>query len=667
MGAHESERRRRRRLERAAAPASPEHGGRRADADPHARPRSSRPHDAASAVRPRRVPRPAPCACPLPPRVLRPARPRREVVRRCAGAFRARCRARACAVRAWRSCARRGAVDARRCFPRPPRVVVLPAPRRPRVAVRPRLRRPRVAVAAGARAVRAWWCARCRSPAARGAAPAPRRGRGADLGPSPSRRRADSDEHTMIMQEAPRRPLATTRGRTRARRSPRRRRRAEDDRRARSSAGRPSSGSSSNRARRRPNRAVVSTATAAARERAEAATRSAASPAEGPAAAGRSPAARRRRDGTDDGLAEPRRRHASGRDRAGGDVPAAAPRSQRSAVRRGQASSRRSLRSSAGVASRTLLPAGRARCAEPSQFPPPQARASQFPPPQQHVPYPSQAPPAVRASGVLAGAARRAAGSDERPVVAGLRRAGAELRADTESAESPVHAEPATAGISRAELAATLRAATARRAEHRAFERVPGTEALERSAAGVDRPGRAGAAAGDPRGERVPRCAARARDAARRGARTPRRSRHDRDGARPRGHDRFPAASDKRGCPALTSSRLPRVVLHDAPRAGGVGRGEARNGTFRGGPSAPTRLAFDEALELLRARRVAELAQRLRLDLTDALARDLEVLTDLFEGVVATSRRCRSACGGPSPRAASASSGPCGSAPRGSC
>src|SRR5262249_10113886 len=35
------------------------------------------------------------------------------------------------------------------------------------------------------------------------------------------------------------------------------------------------------------------------------------------------------------------------------------------------------------------------------------------------------------------------------------------------------------------------------------------------------------------------------------------------------------------------------------------------------------------------ARGVAELAQRLGFDLTDALARDLEVLTDLLEGVVA--------------------------------
>src|SRR6266567_7453450 len=44
--------------------------------------------------------------------------------------------------------------------------------------------------------------------------------------------------------------------------------------------------------------------------------------------------------------------------------------------------------------------------------------------------------------------------------------------------------------------------------------------------------------------------------------------------------------------------------------------------------------AFQEASELLRARRMAELAQRLRLDLTDALARDVELLADLFERMV---------------------------------
>src|SRR6185369_15619676 len=51
--------------------------------------------------------------------------------------------------------------------------------------------------------------------------------------------------------------------------------------------------------------------------------------------------------------------------------------------------------------------------------------------------------------------------------------------------------------------------------------------------------------------------------------------------------------------------------------------------------SESPRLALDEALQLLRAARVAELPQRLRLDLADALAGHVEVLADLFERVVA--------------------------------
>src|ERR1700735_2899832 len=45
--------------------------------------------------------------------------------------------------------------------------------------------------------------------------------------------------------------------------------------------------------------------------------------------------------------------------------------------------------------------------------------------------------------------------------------------------------------------------------------------------------------------------------------------------------------------------------------------------------------ALDERLQLLRTRRMAKLPQRLRLDLADALAGDLEVLPDLFERVIA--------------------------------
>src|ERR687888_1767949 len=49
-----------------------------------------------------------------------------------------------------------------------------------------------------------------------------------------------------------------------------------------------------------------------------------------------------------------------------------------------------------------------------------------------------------------------------------------------------------------------------------------------------------------------------------------------------------------------------------------------------------TRSRLEEAPELLRARRVPELAERLGLDLSDALAGDREILPDLLEGVLAT-------------------------------
>src|SRR5205085_11290094 len=45
---------------------------------------------------------------------------------------------------------------------------------------------------------------------------------------------------------------------------------------------------------------------------------------------------------------------------------------------------------------------------------------------------------------------------------------------------------------------------------------------------------------------------------------------------------------------------------------------------------------LQEAPELLRPRRMAQLAQRLGLDLSDALARDREILADLLERVLAS-------------------------------
>src|ERR1700755_1815267 len=52
-------------------------------------------------------------------------------------------------------------------------------------------------------------------------------------------------------------------------------------------------------------------------------------------------------------------------------------------------------------------------------------------------------------------------------------------------------------------------------------------------------------------------------------------------------------------------------------------------------PPSITYDLLDERSQLLAAARVAQLAQRLGFDLTNTLAGDLEVLADLFEGVVA--------------------------------
>src|SRR5262249_34006242 len=53
------------------------------------------------------------------------------------------------------------------------------------------------------------------------------------------------------------------------------------------------------------------------------------------------------------------------------------------------------------------------------------------------------------------------------------------------------------------------------------------------------------------------------------------------------------------------------------------------------GPARRTCSSFQEAPQFLRARRMAQLAQRLGLDLANALARDGEILADFFERVLA--------------------------------
>src|SRR5262245_4308715 len=66
------------------------------------------------------------------------------------------------------------------------------------------------------------------------------------------------------------------------------------------------------------------------------------------------------------------------------------------------------------------------------------------------------------------------------------------------------------------------------------------------------------------------------------------------------------------------------------------GDGTARSPGVPGQPTASARGSrLEEAPELLRARGVAELPERLGLDLPDALARHGEVLADLLQGVLA--------------------------------
>src|SRR5690606_34947360 len=80
-----------------------------------------------------------------------------------------------------------------------------------------------------------------------------------------------------------------------------------------------------------------------------------------------------------------------------------------------------------------------------------------------------------------------------------------------------------------------------------------------------------------------------------------------------------PAASRDRGRPPASPIREFLAQEMKRPR-------------FRG--LSPASVLDEEASQLLAAARMPQLAQRLRLDLADALARDVELLADLFERVV---------------------------------
>src|SRR2546427_7600702 len=61
---------------------------------------------------------------------------------------------------------------------------------------------------------------------------------------------------------------------------------------------------------------------------------------------------------------------------------------------------------------------------------------------------------------------------------------------------------------------------------------------------------------------------------------------------------------------------------------------EERQGVWGARSRPPSRSILDEGLEVAPAQRMAQLAERLGLDLPDALARHREALADLFERVL---------------------------------
>src|SRR5215470_310642 len=86
-----------------------------------------------------------------------------------------------------------------------------------------------------------------------------------------------------------------------------------------------------------------------------------------------------------------------------------------------------------------------------------------------------------------------------------------------------------------------------------------------------------------------------------------------------------------------------RGLLPAQPILGDTGRSAPGRATSPGARSplarttgeAPSELVFDERPEVTSAKRVAQLAEGLGLDLTDALPRDREALADLFQRVLA--------------------------------
>src|SRR5690606_10805566 len=80
------------------------------------------------------------------------------------------------------------------------------------------------------------------------------------------------------------------------------------------------------------------------------------------------------------------------------------------------------------------------------------------------------------------------------------------------------------------------------------------------------------------------------------------------------------------------SEFIPTILVGLKPDLQQKSRGRYLGFSFRS--STTTLVVHQEASQLLAAARMTELAQRLRFDLTDTLARDVELLADFFERVV---------------------------------
>src|SRR5205823_13562827 len=78
---------------------------------------------------------------------------------------------------------------------------------------------------------------------------------------------------------------------------------------------------------------------------------------------------------------------------------------------------------------------------------------------------------------------------------------------------------------------------------------------------------------------------------------------------------------------------LPTLLLSDRAFSGAQ-RPPATRADIAAPKASVISIVVQETLQPLRARRVPKLAQRLRLDLPDALASDVELLADLLQGVV---------------------------------